>query len=121
MLFFLSRDKDVALVIIKYGGTQYLIKMILAEHALMQNEAILSLTYLATMCLMQFKNALIENNIGHVICRFLEENASTLELPIIYNMFSFIDSIIKSGMIYNFFLLSNITLFFSFTFYKNIS
>ncbi|KAF7408298.1 hypothetical protein HZH66_002835 [Vespula vulgaris] len=94
-----SRDKDVALVIIKYGGTQYLIKMILAEHALMQNEAILSLTYLATMCLMQFKSALIENNIGHVICRFLEENASTLELPIIYNMFSFIDSIIKSDII----------------------
>lgn len=103
MLFFLSRDKSVALVIIKYGGTQYLVKMILAEHSLMQNEAILSLTYLATICPIQFKNALIENNIGHVICRFFEKNTSNIELPIIYNMLTFIDSIIKSGMICNFF------------------
>ncbi|XP_015176585.1 PREDICTED: rap1 GTPase-GDP dissociation stimulator 1-B isoform X2 [Polistes dominula] len=94
-----SKDKDVALVIIKYGGTQYLIKMILAEHALMQNEAILSLTYLATICPIELEDVLIKNNIGDVICKFLKESASNLELPIICNMFSFIDSIIKSDII----------------------
>ncbi|KAI4478167.1 PREDICTED: rap1 GTPase-GDP dissociation stimulator 1-B [Polistes canadensis] len=94
-----SKDKDVALIIIKYSGTQYLIKMILAEHALMQNEAILSLTYLATICPIELKDALIENNIGNVICTFFKESASKLELPIICNMFSFIDSIIKSDII----------------------
>ncbi|KAK2582787.1 hypothetical protein KPH14_005051 [Odynerus spinipes] len=94
-----SRDKNVALMIIKHGGTPYLIKMILAEHTLMQNEAILSLTFVATICLLELESILIENNIGHTIYRFFKEHICNLELPIIYNMLSFINSIIKSDVL----------------------
>lgn len=95
-----SLDNSVYLLIILCGGAKYLIKMILAEHALMKNEAILSLTTLAIYSMPKLESVLIENNIGHVICKFLEKYLYNLELPIIYNMLLFINEIIhKSDVI----------------------
>lgn len=92
-----SRDKDVVTLIVKHGAMEHLVKMVTAPHALMQNEALLSLTVMAAMALKECENELVKTDVGAGLGKFFETSAQTLELPIIENALTFANMIIKSG------------------------
>lgn len=95
--FYFYRDKDVASLIINHGAVKHLVKMLTAQHALMQNEALLSLTILTTISLTECQTAVIEADIGQTICDFLEKYGPQCEPPMIYNAVALTDSLVKSG------------------------
>lgn len=84
-------------MIIKHGAVKHLVKMLIAQHALMQNEALLSLTILTTICLTESQTPIIEAGIGPTICDFIDKYGSQVEAPMIYNAVGLTDSLIKSG------------------------
>lgn len=94
-----SRDKEVIESVIKHGAVKYLVKMLTAQHALMQNEAVISLTILATVSLLESEQLIIEAEIGQTMCKFLEQDGSNVELAMIYNALSLTESLIKSDAV----------------------
>ncbi|KAG7212796.1 hypothetical protein KM043_013054 [Ampulex compressa] len=94
-----SRDREIALLVIKHGAVKHLVKMIKSRHVLMQNEALRGLTIVTTICLKESEEVLINANIGQNMYTFLKESGCNLELPIIHNAFTFIDSMIKSDVL----------------------
>lgn len=91
------RDKQIALLIIKYRAVQHLVKMLLAQHTLMQNEAILSLTILTRICLTESEELLIEADFGNNMCEFVKVHAEDLDIHIVLNALSLLDSVVQSG------------------------
>ncbi|KMQ91075.1 rap1 gtpase-gdp dissociation stimulator 1-b [Lasius niger] len=91
-----SRDKQIALSIIKYGAVQHLVNMLLAQHALMQNEAILGLTILTRICSTESEELLIEANFGSNMREFFQTRAGNLEIHIVLNALSLLDSVVQS-------------------------
>ncbi|XP_012258540.2 rap1 GTPase-GDP dissociation stimulator 1 isoform X1 [Athalia rosae] len=94
-----SRDKEVGSIIINHGAVEHLVKMLTAQHALMQNEALLSLTILTTINLSESQTPVIQAEIGPTICRFLEQHGPQVEAPMIHNAVALTDSLIKSDAI----------------------
>ncbi|XP_046412764.1 rap1 GTPase-GDP dissociation stimulator 1-B isoform X1 [Neodiprion fabricii] len=94
-----SRDKEVASLIISHGAIKHLVKMLTAQHALMQNEALLSLTILTTISLVESQTPVIEAEIGSTIRDFLDKHGPQIESPIIYNTVALTDSLVKSDVI----------------------
>lgn len=82
--------------IIKYGAVQHLIDMLLAQHALMQNEAILSLTILTRICPAESEELLIKAGFGRNMCEFFARE--DLEVHIVLNALSLLDSVLQSGI-----------------------
>lgn len=82
--------------IIKYGAVQHLVDMLLAQHALMQNEAILSLTILTRICPAESEELLIKAGFGRNMCEFFARK--DLEVHIILNALSLLDSVLQSGI-----------------------
>ncbi|XP_071645531.1 GTPase-GDP dissociation stimulator vimar [Temnothorax longispinosus] len=89
-----SRDKQIALSIIKYGAVQHLVGMLLAQHALMQNEAILGLTILTRICPAESEELLIKAGFGRNMCEFFARE--NLEVHIVLNALSLLDSVLQS-------------------------
>ncbi|XP_011883269.1 PREDICTED: rap1 GTPase-GDP dissociation stimulator 1 [Vollenhovia emeryi] len=89
-----SRDKQIALSIIKYGAVQHLVDMLLAQHALMQNEAILGLTILTRICPAESEELLIKAGFGCNMCEFFKREG--LEVHIALNALSLLDSVLQS-------------------------
>ncbi|KYM97891.1 Rap1 GTPase-GDP dissociation stimulator 1-B [Cyphomyrmex costatus] len=89
-----SRDKQVALSIIKYGAVQHLVGMLLAQHTLMQNEAILSLNFLTIFCPMESEELLIKADFG---CKMRElfARARDLDIHIMLNALSLLNRVLK--------------------------
>lgn len=84
--------------IIKYGAVQHLVKMLLAQHALMQNEAIMGLTILTKICSAESEELLIKADFGRNMCEFFAR-ANDLDVPIILNALSLLESsILQSGI-----------------------
>lgn len=71
--------------------------MLLAQHALMQNEAILSLTILTRICPTESEELLIETDFGRIMCEFFETRADNLEIHIVLNALSLLNSVVQSG------------------------
>lgn len=94
-----SRDKQIALLIIKYRAVQHLVKMLLAQHTLMQNEAILSLTILTRICLTESEELLIEADFGNNMCEFVKVHAEDLDIHIVLNALSLLDSVVQSDQL----------------------
>ncbi|XP_050456937.1 GTPase-GDP dissociation stimulator vimar isoform X1 [Cataglyphis hispanica] len=90
-----SRDKQIALSIIKYGAVQHLVNMLLAQHTLMQNEAILGLTILTKICPTESEELLIEANLGSNMREFFKAR-DDLDMHIVLNALSLLDSIVQS-------------------------
>ncbi|RLU17626.1 hypothetical protein DMN91_009862 [Ooceraea biroi] len=91
-----SRDKQIALSIIKYGAVQHLVNMLLAQHALMQNEAIMGLTVLTMICPTESEELLIEADFGRSMREFFEARADNLDAHIVLNALTLLDSVVRS-------------------------
>ncbi|XP_011648061.1 LOW QUALITY PROTEIN: rap1 GTPase-GDP dissociation stimulator 1-B [Pogonomyrmex barbatus] len=94
-----SRDKQIALSIIKYGAVQHLVDMLLAQHAVMQNEAILALTILMSICPIESEELLIKAGFGRSMCEFFEARANDLDIHIVLNALSLLDSVLQSDQL----------------------
>lgn len=92
------RDKQIALSIIKYGAVQHLVKMLLAKHALMQNEAIMGLTVLTRICPTESEELLIKANFGRSMREFFEARANNLDVHIVLNALTLLDSVVRLGI-----------------------
>lgn len=95
-LYILFRDKQVVLLIIKYGAVNYLVDMLVSQYALMQNEAIMSLTILTKICPVESEELLIKAGFGRNMCEFFS-HAHSLDVHIILNALSLLDSLLQSG------------------------
>ncbi|XP_015605942.1 rap1 GTPase-GDP dissociation stimulator 1 [Cephus cinctus] len=90
-----SRNKNVVNSIIRHNAVKHLVKMLTAQHALMQNEAILSLTIMITVSPSESEQPIIDAEIGDTMQKFLEESAPNLEPAIIYSSISLTESLLK--------------------------
>ncbi|XP_076622029.1 visceral mesodermal armadillo-repeats isoform X2 [Colletes latitarsis] len=90
-----SRNKEISLSIIKHGAAKHLVRMLTAQHILMQNEALISLIILTTSCLPECEKLLFEAEIGEKLCR-LFDTTNNLETPILQNFVSLLDNITNS-------------------------
>ncbi|XP_011694899.1 PREDICTED: rap1 GTPase-GDP dissociation stimulator 1 [Wasmannia auropunctata] len=93
-----SRDKQIALSIIKHGAVRHLVNMLLAQHALMQNEAILGLTILTRICPAESEEPLIKAGFGRSMCEFFAR-AGDLGVHIVLNALSLLDSVLQSDQL----------------------
>ncbi|XP_011305582.1 rap1 GTPase-GDP dissociation stimulator 1-B isoform X2 [Fopius arisanus] len=91
-----SRDKEVVSLLIKNGAVEFLSKMIIAPHALMQNEALVSLTIMTAMALDECQPELIKFRIEDTIIKFYRESVANLQPPIVENAITFMNIMIKS-------------------------
>ncbi|XP_063982044.1 rap1 GTPase-GDP dissociation stimulator 1 [Diachasmimorpha longicaudata] len=103
-----SRNKDVILLLIKHGAIQYLSKMVIAPHALMQNEALLSLTIMTAMALEECQLELIKFGIQDIMIKFFRESVANLQPPIVENAITFINTMTKSDALKNYLKDSNL-------------
>lgn len=71
--------------------------MLLAQHALMQNEAILSLTILTRICPAESEDLLIKAGFGRNMCEFFARE--NLEVYIVLNALSLLDSVLQLGIL----------------------
>ncbi|XP_014476642.1 PREDICTED: rap1 GTPase-GDP dissociation stimulator 1 isoform X2 [Dinoponera quadriceps] len=94
-----SRDKQIALSIMKYGAVQHLVNMLLAQHSLMQNEAILGLTILTGICLAESEKLLIAADFGHKMQVFFEARANSLDIHIVLNALMLLNSVVHSDQL----------------------
>lgn len=84
--------------IIKHGAVQHLVNMLLAQHALMQNEAIMGLTVLTRICQTESEELLIEAGFGRSMREFFEARANSLDVHIVLNALTLLDSVVRSGI-----------------------
>ncbi|CAK9810762.1 Rap1 GTPase-GDP dissociation stimulator 1-B [Anthophora quadrimaculata] len=87
-----SRSKEVVLLVIQHGGVKHLVKMLMAPHVLMQNEALISLKILIKICLTECENLKVDT----------EENQSSREdqpnqkISMLQHILSIVDNITNS-------------------------
>ncbi|KYM92543.1 Rap1 GTPase-GDP dissociation stimulator 1-B [Atta colombica] len=85
-----SRDKQVSLSIIKYGAVQHLVDMLLAQHTLMQNEAIMGLNLLTVICPTESEELLIKADFGRNMCELFARSRE-LDVHIMLNALSLLN------------------------------
>ncbi|XP_076160707.1 visceral mesodermal armadillo-repeats [Ptiloglossa arizonensis] len=90
-----SRNKEISLSVIEHGAVKHLVKMLMAQHILMRNEALISLMILTTSCLSECEKLLLEADIGEKLCKFFD-TVNSLEVPILQNIVSLLDNITNS-------------------------
>ncbi|KAL0102265.1 hypothetical protein PUN28_018656 [Cardiocondyla obscurior] len=90
-----SRDKQIVSSIIKYGAVPHIVGMLLAQHVLMQNEAILCLTILTKICPAESEELLIQAGFGRNMCEFFARK--DLDVHIVLNALTLLDSVLQSG------------------------
>lgn len=92
------RDQEVISSLINQKGIKHLVEMLLSRHTLMQNEALLSLSIItATQLTDQTEVQLSEADIGDKLWTFLENNRGHLELPVLANLLTLMEQLLKSG------------------------
>lgn len=74
--------------------------MLIAEHAVMQNEALLALTLLATMRLTDAEANILESKIGDKLTTLLNDFGPSLACEMVQNILSLVDQLAKSGEIH---------------------
>ncbi|KAK0182586.1 hypothetical protein PV327_000711 [Microctonus hyperodae] len=94
-----SRNEELICSIINHGAIPNLVKMMSVPQALMQNEALMSLTIMSTIALDQCVKPLLCSNIVTALGTFVTVSGSYLELPIVENALTFITTIIKSDTV----------------------
>lgn len=100
--FFLhSRDQEVLTVILESGAVPHLVDMLTAEHAVMQNEALLALTLLASMRLADAEAYLLEAKIGDKLARLVNDSRPSLAREMVQNILSLVGQLANSGMIHH--------------------
>lgn len=83
-----------------------LVDMLLAQHPLMQNEALVSLKIITKVCLAESEAALIDNDFGNKMRSFLDKPTKNLDAHIVLNALSILQcvasrsGILKSNNIY---------------------
>lgn len=76
----------------------------------MQNEAILSLTILTKICPAESEELLIEADFGRNMREFFEACSNNLDIHIILNALSLLNSVVQSGILVRLYLMSNVIL-----------
>jgi hypothetical protein len=73
--------------------------MLTAEHAVMQNEALLALTLLASMRLNDAEADLIQAKIGDKLARLINDFGPSLACEVVQNILSLVNKLANSGKI----------------------
>ncbi|XP_021934913.1 rap1 GTPase-GDP dissociation stimulator 1 isoform X2 [Zootermopsis nevadensis] len=94
-----SKDQEVLTTILESGAVPYLVDMLIAEHAVMQNEALLALTLLVTMRLTDAEANLLEAKIGDKLTTLLNDFGPSLTCEMVQNILSLVDQLTKSGVL----------------------
>ena len=81
------------------GAVPHLVDMVTAEHAVMQNEALMALALLAEMRLSDAEPSLIEAKIGRKLETFLTDFGPSLPCEIIQNVLTLIKQLTVSGKV----------------------
>jgi len=89
----------VLTTILESGAVPYLVDMLTAEHAVMQNEALLALTLLASMRLADAEANLLEAKIGDKLARLVNDSRPSLACEMVQNILSLVGQLANSGMI----------------------
>lgn len=91
-----SRDQKVLQTMLEAEALPCLVAMITAEHAVMQNEALLALTLISAMGLQDTISILVENKIGHNIFHLLKEFGTILTSEVVLNCLSLLEQLTVS-------------------------
>ncbi|PSN38110.1 hypothetical protein C0J52_00840 [Blattella germanica] len=94
----LLANHEVMTTILEGGAVPYLVDMLTAEHAVMQNEALLALTLLASMRLTDSEASLIEAKIGAKLQSLLTDFGPSLPCEMIQNALTLIEQLAKSAV-----------------------
>ena len=90
------RNKEVVSTIIKHGGTEPLVKMITAQHALMQNEALMSLSIASAISLAEIEERLINAEVGTALLKFFEQRDPQPDPALTSNALTLTSNLLKS-------------------------
>lgn len=90
------REKEVVSTIIKHGGIEHLVRMITAQHALMQNEALMSLSILSAISLAESEQPLIVAEIGQALWEFFEQRDPPPDPALTSNALTLTSNLLKS-------------------------
>ncbi|XP_012135556.1 visceral mesodermal armadillo-repeats isoform X2 [Megachile rotundata] len=101
-----SRDKEIVLLVIEHGAIKHLAKMLTAQHLLMQNEALISLTIMTISSLAECEKSLLEADIGDKLCKFF--NLENMRVHVLRNALLFITNIVNSAQLREHLLKSNL-------------
>lgn len=71
--------------------------MLTAEHAVMQNEALLALTLLATMRLADAEADLLQAKIGDKLARLINDFGPSLACEMVQNILSLVNKLANAG------------------------
>jgi hypothetical protein len=89
----------VLTTILESGAVPYLVDMLTAEHAVMQNEALLALTLLTSMRLADAEANLLEAKIGDKLAILVNNSRPSLACEMVQNILSLVRQLANSGMI----------------------
>lgn len=109
------RDQDVLTTILESGAVPYLVDMLTAEHAVMQNEALLALTLLASMRLADAEADLLQAKIGDKLARLINEFGPSLACEMVQNVLSLVNKLANTGKIFGFLYLLFIIIILKYT------
>lgn len=109
------RDQEVLTTILESGAVPYLVDMLTAEHAVMQNEALLALTLLASTRLADAEADLLQAKIGDKLARLINDFGPSLACEMVQNILSLINKLANAGKIFGFFYLLFIIIILKYT------
>ncbi|XP_023716478.1 rap1 GTPase-GDP dissociation stimulator 1 isoform X2 [Cryptotermes secundus] len=92
-----SRDQEVLTTILESGAVPYLVDMLTAEHAVMQNEALLALTLLASMRLADAEADLLQAKIGDKLAKLINDFGPSLACEMVQNILSLVNKLANAG------------------------
>ncbi|PNF24564.1 hypothetical protein B7P43_G05383 [Cryptotermes secundus] len=84
------------------GAVPYLVDMLTAEHAVMQNEALLALTLLASMRLADAEADLLQAKIGDKLAKLINDFGPSLACEMVQNILSLVNKLANAGKIFGF-------------------
>lgn len=76
--------------------------MLTAEHAVMQNEALLALTLLASMRLADAEADLLQAKIGDKLAKLINDFGPSLACEMVQNILSLVNKLANAGKIFGF-------------------
>jgi hypothetical protein len=94
------RNQEVLTTILESGAVPYLVDMLTAEHAVMQNEALLALTLLASMRLADAEADLLQAKIGDKLAGLINDFGPSLACEMVQNILSLVNKLANTGNVF---------------------
>ncbi|XP_067001395.2 GTPase-GDP dissociation stimulator vimar [Anabrus simplex] len=104
-----SHDQGVLNVMLETGAVPCLVTMVTAEHAVMQNEALMALALIAAMRLNDASESLVAAKIGSSITKLLTDFGPSLSQEVVQNALTLLEQLCTSDIVKSHLIESHIT------------